>query len=168
VIFCLLLSALRFALGTFLGILHNTAVKSLAWFPALVLSAILHSALILPNIPRWAQAYAGVKHQVLDSQQMQMFSAVAIGWCVIMAVWCAMVTNVLAHPENRYGGLSGFRLAVIVAGLALAVDLIDSPCLWTFPPVALVVPILSYVAISNTSQPFPEGEQSKTDPPAHG
>lgn len=145
--------------------LHNTAVKSSAWVAALVLSAAIHGALMMMTVPAIASAYAASKHIALDKNAMQVILSFAIGWCVVISIWCAMVTNVLSRADNRWGGIKGLRLLGIVAGLTLALDLVNGPCLWTCPPIALVVPILSYVAISNNSVPF---EEKTEDPPAHG
>ena len=85
--------------------------------------------------------------------------AFAIGWCVLASIWAAMVTNVLASPTNRWGGMGAPRLMAIVVCLTLVLDLVNSPCLFACPPIALVVPILSYVAIFNNSMPPPEEGQ---------
>jgi len=138
---------------------HNTAVKKLAWIPAFVLSAGIHAALLLPQIPKMIDLLQKMAHragQPASPQGQGTILGFAIGWCVIVGVWSAMVTNALASPDNRWGGISGLRLIGIVVGFTIALDIIDSPCLFSCPPIALVLPILTYVAIFNNSMPPPE------------
>lgn len=138
---------------------HNDSVKKLAWVPALILSAGIHAALLLPQIPKIIDLLQKMAHRAGQAPSPQGAGTIlgfAIGWCVTIGAWSAMVTNVLASPDNRWGGLGAMRLIPIVVGFTIALDLLDSPCLFSCPPIALVLPILSYVAIFNNSMPPPE------------
>jgi hypothetical protein len=138
------------------AIIHNDSVKKLAWVPALILSAGVHAAVVLPAVPRFIQLMAARAGKPASEQGSETVLGFAIGWCVIAAIWSAMVTNVLASPTNRWGGIGGLRLFGIVLGFTVALDLLNSPCLFTCPPIGLVLPILSYVAIFNNSMAPPE------------
>lgn len=158
-----ILTAGRFAffdagIGGFKG--YNTGVKSPAWIPALIVAAAIHGALVMPLVPNAVRTASTVRQLPANTAE-QIILAVAVGWCVIASVWCALVANVLSRPDNRWHGLSGLRLVGIVAGLTLAMDVVNSPCLWFCPPAALAVPILSYVAISNVSAPLEVDQSAK-------
>jgi hypothetical protein len=147
--------------------LHNTAVKSQAWIGALIASAFLHAVLVLPAVPPLAAALAAGKNMP-QSQVVQIVLYFAIGWCVVVSAWCALVTHFLSREDNRWGGLSGMRLIGIVAGLTLALDVVNSAFLFMCPAAGLVVPILSAVAVSNISAPLETQSADKLEPPAHG
>ena len=139
---------------------QNTAVKFPAWISALVVAAAIHGVLFLPFAVGFSENIA-VRHAAPLAESSQIILGVTVGWCVVASVWCALVANVLARKDNRWNGLHGLRLIAIVAGLTVALDLIDSPCLLSCPPLLLIVPILSYVAISNVSAPLEAESQEK-------
>ncbi len=136
---------------------YNTAVKSSAWVAALVLSAILHGLIIVPAAPGIGHSVAAAR---FDATALQILKVSSIAWCVIVSVWCALVTKTLANPGNRWGGISGLRLFGTVVGLTAALDAVSTPCLFTCPPLLLIPSILSYVAINNVSAPL---EDTKSD-----
>ena len=148
--------------------LHNSPVKRSPWVVALVASLIIHGALAVVTVPALLHAYTTAKNQVPLADAQKAVFGFAIGWSVIVSIWCAMVTNVLSKEDNRWGGLKGAQLFRVVAGLTIALDIANSGCLWTCPPTALVIPILSYVAISNNATPVEESSEDKSEPTAHG
>jgi len=137
---------------------YNTAVKSSAWIAALVLSAVVHGLIIVPVAPTIGHGIAAARGIPFDATGFKILQVSAIAWCVIVSIWCALVTKVLSSPENRWGGLSGLRLAGTVVGLTAALDALGTPCLFTCPPLLLVPAILSLVAINNVSSPLEESK----------
>lgn len=128
-------------------------MNSPTWITAFILSLVTHIGLAMAAVPVLVSKYAERTHQAINGQAQTMVFGFAIAWCVIAAVWSGSVARSLGSDTNRWGGIRGWRLAGIVAGLTLAIDLVNLPCFWTFPPIALVIPILSAVAIFNNSQP---------------
>ena len=86
-------------------------------------------------------------------------TGIAVGYGLILGIWSALVASLLSDKGNKWGGISGGRLALIVLGLTLALDLASSPCFIGCPPTGLIVPILSYVFLYNTSMPPPPEDQ---------
>src|SRR5690348_12632095 len=110
------------------------AVKSSAWVTALILSAGIHGLIIVPVAPTIGHGLAAARGIPFDQTGFQILQVSSIAWCVIVSVWCAIVTKVLSNPDNRWSGISGLRLAGIVIGLTAALDVLSTPCLFTCPP----------------------------------
>ncbi|MEA2553308.1 MAG: hypothetical protein QOJ65_1484 [Fimbriimonadaceae bacterium] len=138
-------------------------VKVPAWIPAFILSAGIHAAVVIASYPALLRLFTSRTGQPVNQQGSQVVLAFLIGWCLLIGAWSAMVANVLSKPSNKWGGISGLRLFGIVAGLTLALDLLDTPCFYTCFPTALIIPILSFVAIFNNSMPPPEEDEKSVD-----
>lgn len=133
---------------------HNPAVGPRVWVPAFLVSAALHAALLYTGV-QWAVTSGPAAGKVSGPGGVHAVLGFALAWSLLAGIWSAMVANLLSKPSNAYGGIRGARLASIVLGLTLALDVLNSPCLMACPPTGLIVPILSFVYLYNTAMPPP-------------
>jgi len=147
------------------AMLHNDSVKNFASIPALVISAAIHAAIVVAVAPSVTVAYA--RHAGGQPTESLRNAVLGFGlfWCVVAAVWSAAATAILGNPSNRWGGLRFPKVIYVVAGLTLALDVVNSFCLFNCPATFLALPILTYVALYNNSQPI---ENEDSGPAAHG
>jgi hypothetical protein len=146
--------------------LHNTAVKNYASIPAFIVSGAIHAAVLIPVVPAVTIAYANRGGGQPTEPLRNAILSFVIGWCIVAAVWSALAAHVLGNPTNKWGGLRGFQLIGAVAGLTLALNLVNSMCLFFCPATGLALPILTYVALYNNS--MPPTEEDKAGPPPPG
>ena len=145
---------------------QNRAVKIPAWIPAFVISLAAHVGLVAVALPRLIQLYESKTGKASDAQGQTAVFVFAGAWCLMSAIWTAMAAKHLGSPTNRWGGIRGMRLFGLLAGLTLALDMVNSPCFLTYPPLALVLPILSGFAVMNNAMPDESGTEvphSKSD-----